>query len=117
MLGIYGIYAKKSDFTGGSEDWAQYQISVSRIEDLGFPPESLLSEEWIRANTPASSLTPPVKNGGDDYELLFTVPLARRQEVFALGVDVIGHMTEAGTGAALVTPDGQEIALQAQGWK
>ena len=56
-------------------------------------------------------------NGGDDYELLFTVPLARRQEVFALGVDVIGHMTEAGTGAALVTPDGQEIALQAQGWK
>lgn len=27
-------------------------------------------------------------NGGDDYELLFTVPLARRQEVFALGVDV-----------------------------
>mgnify|MGYP002550591323 CR=1 FL=1 len=68
VLGIYGIYAKKSDFTGGSEDWAQYQISVSRIEDLGFPPESLLSEEWIRANTPASSLTPPVKNGGDDYE-------------------------------------------------
>ena len=67
-MGIYGIYAKKSDFTGGSEDWAQYQISVSRIEDLGFPPESLLSEEWIRANTPASSLTPPVKNGGDDYE-------------------------------------------------
>ena len=68
VLGIYGIYAKKSDFTGGSEDWAQYQISVSRIEDLGFPPESLLSEEWIRANTPASSLTPPVKHGGDDYE-------------------------------------------------
>ena len=68
VLGIYGIYAKKSDFTGGSEDWAQYQISVSRIEDLGFPPESLLSEEWIRANTPTSSLTPPVKNGGDDYE-------------------------------------------------
>ena len=50
-------------------------------------------------------------------DMLFTVPLARRQEVFALGVDVIGHMTEAGTGAALVTPDGQEIALQAQGWK
>ena len=68
VLGIYGIYAKQSDFQGGSNDWAQYQISVSRIEDLDFPPESLLSEEWIRANTPASSLTPPVKNGGDDYE-------------------------------------------------
>ena len=36
MLGIYGIYAKKSDFTGGSEDWAQYQISVSRIEAVSY---------------------------------------------------------------------------------
>ena len=61
VLGIYGVY-------GTQWNYAQYQISVSRIEDLGFPPESLLSEEWIRANTPASSLTPPVKNGGDDYE-------------------------------------------------
>ena len=60
VLGIYGVY-------GTQWNYAQYQISVSRIEDLGFPPESLLSEEWIRANTPASSLTPPVKNGGDDY--------------------------------------------------
>lgn len=56
-------------------------------------------------------------NGGDDFELLFTVPLAMQQEVFALGMDVIGHVTASGTGAMLVTPDDQEIALQAQGWK
>lgn len=56
-------------------------------------------------------------NGGQDYELLFTVPLSKQQEVFALGVDVIGHVTPEGTGAALVTPDGAEIPLKAQGWK
>ena len=68
VLGIYGIYAKKSDFTGGSEDWAQYQISVSRIEDLAFKTEDLLTEAQIERMTPASSYDPPVKNGGDDYE-------------------------------------------------
>ena len=56
-------------------------------------------------------------NGGQDYELLFTVPLSKQQEIFALGVDVIGHVTAAGTGAMLVTPDGSEIALKAPGWK
>ena len=68
VLGIFGIYSKKSTFTGGSDDWAQYQISVSRIQDLDFPKESLLSEEWITANTPSESLNPPVKNNGDDYD-------------------------------------------------
>ena len=56
-------------------------------------------------------------NGGDDHELLFTVPLSKQDEIFGMGIDVIGHITEAGTGARLVTPDGQEIAIRAQGWK
>lgn len=68
VLGIYGIYSQRSNFTGGANDYAQYQISVSRLEDLDFPESSLLTEEWIEANTPAESLKPPVKVGGDDYE-------------------------------------------------
>lgn len=56
-------------------------------------------------------------NGGDDYELLFTVPLSKQAEVFAMGIDVIGHVTAPDSGAMLVTPDGQEIELHAQGWK
>lgn len=55
-------------------------------------------------------------NGGDDYELLFTVPLSQQNEIFGLGIDVIGHITENGSGAMLVTPDDQEIPIQAQGW-
>ena len=36
VLGIYGIYSQRSNFTGGANDYAQYQISVSRLEDLQF---------------------------------------------------------------------------------
>lgn len=56
-------------------------------------------------------------NGGEDYELLFTVPLDLRDKVMALGcIDIIGHITAESTGACLVTPDGNDIALQAQGF-
>ncbi len=55
-------------------------------------------------------------NGGEDYELLFTAPLDKRDEIFALGVDVIGHVTAPEAGVMLVTPDGQEIRVQAPGW-
>ena len=56
-------------------------------------------------------------NGGEDYELLFTVPLSMQEQVMRLGlVDVIGHITDESTGSCLVTPDGQEIKLKAQGF-
>lgn len=57
-------------------------------------------------------------NGGDDYELLFTVPLAMQKEVMNVpNIDIIGHITPESKGAALTTPDGQEIPLKAQGWR
>ena len=53
-------------------------------------------------------------NGGEDYELLFTVPLSMQEQIMRLGlVDVIGHITPASTGCYLVTPDGQDIKLKA----
>lgn len=56
-------------------------------------------------------------NGGEDYELLFTVPLALRDKIMNLGcIDIIGHITAESTGAYLVTPDGSNIALKAQGF-
>lgn len=44
VLGIYAIYSKQSTFTGGERDYAQYQISISRIEDLDFKAEDLLTQ-------------------------------------------------------------------------
>lgn len=56
-------------------------------------------------------------NGGEDHELLFTVPLALQEQVMRMGcVDVIGHITPEATGAYLVTPDGTDIRLRAQGF-
>lgn len=56
-------------------------------------------------------------NGGEDHELLFTVPLAMQEKVMRMGgIDVIGHITAASTGAYLVTPDGSDIRIKAQGF-
>lgn len=57
-------------------------------------------------------------NGGEDYELLFTVSLAEYDKVSQLpGVRLIGHITADNLGAMLVTRDGQEITLRAQGFQ
>jgi len=56
-------------------------------------------------------------NGGEDYELVFTVPIGDLQKVEALDdVKLIGHITEEKFGHVLVTRDGQEFELKAQGW-
>ena len=56
-------------------------------------------------------------NGGEDYELLFTVPLTEHDKVASMkGVKVIGHITKAELGCGLITRDGQEFELKAQGW-
>lgn len=56
-------------------------------------------------------------NGGEDYELLFTVPIADHEKVAAMkDVRVIGHIVKDNMGLALITRDGAEIELKAQGW-
>ena len=56
-------------------------------------------------------------NGGEDYELLFTVPLSMNDTVSALeDIHVIGYITEQDKGMALISRDGGEHQLKAQGW-
>ena len=56
-------------------------------------------------------------NGGEDYELLFTVPIGDHEKIQALeDVKMIGHITKAELGHVLVTRDDQEFELKAQGW-
>ncbi|MFI3268669.1 MAG: thiamine-phosphate kinase [Rikenellaceae bacterium] len=58
-----------------------------------------------------------VMNGGDDYELMFTVGVDKYEQVARLGgINIIGHIIENGH-EVLVTPEGGEIAIKAQGWK
>lgn len=56
-------------------------------------------------------------NGGEDYELLFTVPIGDYEKINALeGVRLIGHVTKESLGHVLVTRDDNEFELKAQGW-
>lgn len=56
-------------------------------------------------------------NGGEDYELLFTVPMEDYDKVVTLeGVGIVGHITKPELGLNLVGREGEEIQLRAQGW-
>ncbi len=63
------------------------------------------------------NVTTCAMNGGEDYELLFTVPIGDYEKVNALeGVKVIGHITNESLGTQLITRDNQEFEIRAQGW-
>jgi thiamine-monophosphate kinase len=56
-------------------------------------------------------------NGGDDFELLFTIPISEYETVKGMaGFEIIGYITDASQGACLVTPEGNELKIKAQGW-
>jgi thiamine-monophosphate kinase len=60
----------------------------------------------------------PALNGGEDYELLFTVPLEEHHKINDIpGIRMIGHLTAPGQGHIMVTEEGGEIELGAQGWE
>lgn len=85
------IYAEKVPFMGNSIDLSK---------ELGVDPL-------------AAAL-----NGGDDCRLLFTIPIGSHEKFrhdFQT-FDVIGHLAQPEVGAAIVTPDGVELPLHAQGW-
>lgn len=57
-------------------------------------------------------------NGGEDYELLFTVPLALHETIEQLDdIKIIGHITDADDGPVMVARGGSEMTLKAQGWQ
>ena len=57
-------------------------------------------------------------NGGEDYRMLFTIPIGKHEKFrhdFQT-FDIIGHLAKPEVGAAVVTPDGVELPMKAQGW-
>ncbi|MBO5804664.1 MAG: hypothetical protein J6R25_06320 [Bacteroidales bacterium] len=57
-------------------------------------------------------------NGGDDYKFIFTIPIEKHEEMLRdfQDYDIIGHLAQPEVGAALVTPEGAEIPIHAQGF-
>lgn len=71
----------------------------------------------VMAEELGMNLVTAAMNGGEDYELLFTVPLHMHDAVSKLeGIKVIGHITKEDLGCMLVTRDGAELPIKAQGW-
>ncbi|MDE7154581.1 MAG: thiamine-phosphate kinase [Muribaculaceae bacterium] len=71
----------------------------------------------VMAEELGMNLVTAALNGGEDYELLFTVPLHEHENVEKIpGIKVIGHITKEDLGCAMITRDGNEIPLRAQGF-
>ena len=63
------------------------------------------------------NLTTCALNGGEDYELLFTVSIGDVSKIETMeGIKLIGHITKPQYGKIMVSRDGQEFELKAQGW-
>lgn len=63
------------------------------------------------------NLTTCALNGGEDYELLFTVPIGDHEKIKNIkGIRQIGYITKESLGCMLATRDDNEFQLEAQGW-
>lgn len=81
-------------------------------EHLPIDYQTAIMAEELNMNVTTCAL-----NGGEDFELLFTVPIADHEKVAAMkDVRVIGHIVSEEMGLALITRDGVEMELKAQGW-
>ncbi len=81
-------------------------------ERLPLDYQTAVMAEEINMNVTTCAL-----DGGEDYELLFTVPLSEHDKVSQMeSVKVIGHITKPELGCTLICRDGGEFPLKAQGW-
>ncbi len=82
------------------------------LERIPIAKESFALAEELNADPVVAAL-----NGGDDYELLFTIPLDKQDQITTIpGAEIIGHITKPEKGVSLITPDGQEINITAPGF-
>ena len=58
-------------------------------------------------------------NGGEDYRLLFTIPILKMEDFRhnLPAFDIVGHLAQSDVGAVLVMPEGAELPVHSQGWK
>ena len=71
----------------------------------------------VMAEEIGMNLVTAALNGGEDYELLFTVPVHLHDVVNKIeGLKIIGHITKEEYGCIMETRDGNEISIKAQGW-
>jgi len=81
-------------------------------EKIPIDPTMISTCEEFNLDTTTVALS-----GGEDYELLFTIPASDYDKIKGNpSLTVIGHMTDASAGTNLITRAGESIAIKAQGW-
>ena len=90
------------------------QVGIQIYEDkIPIDPSTVSSCEELNLSPIMAAL-----NGGEDYELLFTIPLEKHEQIKEMpGISIIGHVTDKASGKQMVTHDGQSVELKAQGWQ
>lgn len=94
---------------------ARLEISADLI------PVSAAADRWRRGQGDQHAATANLASMGDDYEILFTAPPARRRsieiaaQVTKTPVTRIGRVVK-GTGVAFVAPDGKPISIDVGGY-
>lgn len=105
-----------------SDGLASDLLHICRMSDTGcriFHDRIPIDTETARA-ADEFKMDPlvPALNGGEDYELLFTVPLEYLEKVRSIAsLKLIGHLTTSDQGHFIISRDGSEIELKAQGWE
>ena len=112
-MGLQLLEREKSIFNG-EKDFTPDFSGKEYLLERQLKPEA---RKDIVAEQFNMNLITAALNGGEDYELLFTVPLADHDKVSEMkGIKVIGHITKPELGNYLVGRDGGEVELKAQGW-
>lgn len=89
------------------------KVNCRVYEDkLPIDPQTVGAAETFQINPITAAL-----NGGEDYELLFTLDQKHFEKIRETeGITVIGHVVDASEGNYLIANSGQAVSLQAQGW-
>jgi thiamine-monophosphate kinase len=106
------------DISDGLSSEALHLCKASKV-GCSIYEEKVPLDSQTKAFAEELSINPLVAalNGGEDYELLFTVPLASFDVLKKeFDITIIGHITPESEGANLITTGGSVIPLQAQGW-
>ena len=106
------------DISDGLSSELMHICSQSKVgckiyeEKLPLDPQVISACEEFELDSTMIALS-----GGEDYELLFTVPIADFEKIKGNpNFSIIGHITAENQGLNLVTRASQEIELKAQGW-
>jgi len=106
------------DISDGLSSEIMHICSQSKVgckiyeEKLPLDPQVISACEEFNLDSTMVALS-----GGEDYELLFTVPIADFEAIKGNpNFSIIGHITAENQGLNLVTRASQEIELKAQGW-